>query len=230
MPIRLELKSLANLEKARVLRRFFKTGKGEYAEGDIFLGIQVPQIRAIAKKYPNLELNKIQQLLNSKIHEERLIALLILSDRYKNSPDKEKIFNFYLTNIKNINNWDLVDLSAPQIIGAHLLNKDRKILYTLANSKNLWKKRISIVSTYFFIHNNDFQDAIKISQLLLNDSHDLIHKAVGWMLREVGKRDQSLLKTFLKQNYKNMPRTMLRYAIEKFPEEKRKSYLNRKIK
>lgn len=220
--------SLANPEKALQLQRFFKTQKGQYGEGDIFLGITVPQQRQIAKKFTHLNLNQIQKLLNSKIHEQRLIALLILTNNYKNNPDK--IFNFYLKNTKQINNWDLVDLSAPNIIGTHLLNKDKSILYKLAKSENLWEKRISIISTFSLIKNNQFQDTIKISKILLNDKHDLIHKSVGWMLRELGKRNQLLLEKFIKQNYNQIPRTTLRYAIERFPENKRKQYLQGKIK
>ena len=192
------------------------------------LAVPVPQQRKVAKKYYNISLNELQELLNSKIHEYRLTALLILVAKYKkaNNEIKSSIFNFYLKNTKNIDNWDLVDLSAPKIVGEFLFNKDKKILYKLAKSKNLWERRISILSTFTFIKNNSFTDALKISQLLLNDSHDLIHKAVGWMLREIGKRDQNVEEKFLKKYCLNMPRKMLRYAIEKFDEKKRKYYLN----
>jgi len=170
----------------------------------------------------------IQKLLDSKIHEHRLVGLLILVDKYEKSNNKE-IVDFYLANTKNINNWDLVDLTAHKILGHYLLDKDRTLLYNLARSNDLWEKRISIISTFYFIKNNDFKDALKISEILLNDKHDLIHKAVGWMLREIGKRDQKAEEKFLKKYYKKMPRTMLRYAIEKFDEKKRKAYLRSEI-
>lgn len=222
-----DLEEASNKEKAKALQRFFKTGEGEYAEGDVFLGLSVPQSRELVKKYPNLDFSTLQFLLDSKIHEERMIALLILVKRYKksNEEQKGKIFDFYLQNSRNINNWDLVDLSAPNIPGNYLLEKPKDILYSLAKSKNLWEKRIAIISTAAFIKNNEFQDALKISEILLKDSHDLIHKAVGWMLREIGKRNKEAEESFLKKNYKSMPRTMLRYAIEKFPEEERQAYL-----
>jgi 3-methyladenine DNA glycosylase AlkD len=226
-----ELEELKNPEQAKNLQRFFKTGKGEYGEGDIFLGIKVPVQREIAEKYKELNLTKINELLKSKIHEHRLVGLIILVKKYKNSSEREKenLFNFYLNNTKFINNWDLVDLSAPKIVGNFLLNKDKKILYTLANSENIWNRRIAIISTFSFIQKMDFEDALAISEILLKDKHDLIQKAVGWALREIGKKDKKILEDFLKFHYKNMPRTMLRYAIEKFPEERRKSYLNGQI-
>ncbi|OGJ52190.1 DNA alkylation repair protein [Candidatus Peregrinibacteria bacterium RIFOXYB2_FULL_32_7] len=234
-----DFKKLANPEKAKILAGFFKTGKGEYGEGDIFLGIIVPEQRKIAKKYQNLDLKDLQKLLNSKIHEERLTALFILVDQYqrakkdssfaKATEDREqlqkKLIDFYLKNTKNINNWDLVDLSAPKILGNFLLNHDRKILYQLAQSENLWEKRIAILATYTFIKTNDFEDCLNIVKLLLKDKHDLIHKASGWMLREIGKKDLKVEENFLKKYYKDMPRTMLRYAIEKFEVEKRKNFL-----
>lgn len=226
-----ELQEKANSEQAKILQRFFKTGKGEYGEGDVFLGVKVPEQRKIAKKYCGLSLCKIQELLESKIHEYRLIAVIILGGKYKkaNEREKENIFNFYLNNTKNINNWDLVDLSAPYIVGDFLFNKDKKVLYKLVQSENLWEKRIAIISTFAFIRKEEFEDCLAISELLLNDEHDLIHKAVGWMLREIGKRDLEVEEEFLKQHYKDMPRTMLRYAIEKFEEEKRKSYLKGEV-
>ena len=226
-----DLQKVSDLEQAKILQRFFKTGKGEYGEGDIFLGIKVPIQRQVAKNYSGLSLSKIQKLLESKIHEYRLTGLIILEDKYKKAKpeEKENIFDFYLKNTKNINNWDLVDLSAPKIVGNFLLDKDRKILYKLVQSKNLWEKRIAILSTYAFIKNQEFEDTLAISELLLKDSHDLIHKAVGWMLREVGKRNLEAEENFLKYHYKNMPRTMLRYAIEKFEESKRKKYLRGEI-
>jgi 3-methyladenine DNA glycosylase AlkD len=226
-----DLKENSDKEKAKILQGFFKTGKGEYGEGDIFLGITVPKQREIAKKHTDrFNSKKIIQLLNTKIHEKRLIALLMLIEKYKKTNDekmKEKIFNFYLKNSKNVNNWDLVDLSAPNIVGDFLLEKPRKrkILYKLAKSQNLWERRISILATFTFIKNNDFSDSLKIAEILLKDKHDLIHKAVGWMLRELGKRNQEKEEVFLKKYYKDMPRTMLRYSIERFPEKKRKAYL-----
>lgn len=222
-----ELKSLANPKQAKILQRFFKTGPGEYGAGDIFLGIKVPVQRGVAKKYTHLGFANIENLLKSKIHEHRLVGVLILVSKYKEvgEQEKKKIFNFYLKNYQGINNWDLVDLSAPNIVGDYLLNKNKDILYKLAKSKNLWQKRIAIISTFTFIKNNEFGDTLKISKLLLNDDNDLIHKAVGWMLRELGKRDQKVEEQFLKKHGKKMPRTMLRYAIERFEEKKRKSYL-----
>ena len=224
------MKKLANPKQAKLLQRFFKTGKGEYGEGDIFLGIKVPEQRKIAKKYPDLSLKEIQELLLSKIHENRLTSLFVLIEQYKKSDEKGKkeIFGFYLKNTKNINNWDLVDLSAPKIVGDYLLDKNRSILYKLAKSKSLWERRISILSTAAFIWNNEYKDTLKISGILLNDKHDLIHKGVGWMLREVGKRvSQEKEEEFLRKHYKKMPRTMLRYAIERFSEKKRKFYMKK---
>jgi 3-methyladenine DNA glycosylase AlkD len=240
--VKKDLRNLADFEKANILQRFFKTKKGEYGEGDIFLGIIVPNTRKVAKRYINLELYEIKELLYSKIHEERLCALLILVQKFeclnnRKDPNKfsserklerarKNIFEFYIKNAKQANNWDLVDLSAPKIIGQYLLNKPRDILYKFAESKNLWEKRISIISTFTFIKNNQFEDTFKIAEILMNDRHDLIHKAVGWMLREVGKRSLKDEEKFLKKYSKKMPRTMLRYAIEKFPEGKRLKYLN----
>jgi len=223
-----ELQSLGNPEKAKILQRFFKTGKGEYGEGDRFIGITVPEQRKLAKKYDTLPLKELQKLLSSKYHEHRLTSLLILVIKYSKSDDVEKkgIVEFYLTNTKYINNWDLVDSSADKIIGDYLLERDRSILYELAKSDYLWERRIAILATFRFIKNNQFKDTLKISVLLLSDHHDLIHKAVGWMLREIGKRNLSIEEEFLKKHYKKMPRTMLRYAIEKFNPEKRRTYLN----
>ena len=219
-----ELKIKANSKKAKILQRFFKTGPGEYGEGDIFLGIVSSDIKEIAKKYNKLNTKEILKLLHSKIHEERVAALRIMIDKFQKGEQK-KIYNLYLENTKYINNWDLVDLSAHKIIGEYLLNKPKSILYKLAKSKNIWEKRISVISTFTFIRNNEFSETLKIAELLLKDKHDLIHKAVGWMLREVGKRDLNIEEEFLKKYYKKMPRTMLRYAIERFPEKKRKYYL-----
>jgi len=219
-----ELKTKAKSKKAEILQRFFKTGPGEYGEGDIFLGIVSSDIKEIAKKYNKLNTKGILKLLHSKIHEERVAALRIMIDKFQKG-EQEKIYNLYLKNTKYINNWDLVDLSAHKIVGEYLLNKPKSILHKLAKSKNIWERRISIISTFTFIRNNEFSETLKIARLLLKDKHDLIHKAVGWMLREVGKRDLNIEEEFLKKYYKKMPRTMLRYAIERFPEKKRKYYL-----
>lgn len=226
--IKKELNGFANQKKANTLKKFFKTGPGEYGEGDVFLGIKIPKIRTIAKKYYlSLNLKDTVSLLGSKLHEERLLALFVLILKYSgsNKKIKTKIFELYLKNTKYINNWDLVDLSAHRIPGDFLFAKNKKILYKLAKSKSLWERRIAIVSTYYFIKNNMLEPTLKISKLLLKDNEDLIHKAVGWMLREVGKQNQDKEEEFLKKNYSLMPRTMLRYAIEKFKEKKRKTYL-----
>ena len=229
LELKKELKINKNKKQAKILASFFKTGKGEYGEGSIFLGIKVPLLRKIANKYLELDFKDLQNLLNNKIHTYKFIALIILVNKYKKGDDKLKkiIYNFYIKNLKNINNWDLVDISCYHIVGNFLLNKskERIILYKLVKSRNLWFRRIAIVSTFIFIKNNKFKDTLKISKLLLNDKEDLINKAVGWMLREVGKRNQKLLEEFLKKNYQNMSRTTLRYAIERFEEKKRKYYL-----
>jgi len=229
--IRREISKQKNPAQAINLQRFFKTGKGEYGEGDVFYGIKVPVQRTIAKQFKDLSLDHIKTLILSEVHEERLIAAFILVDQYKKGDEKKKkiIFDFYLKNRKGINNWDLVDLSAPKIVGAHLIDKEKDLLYKFARSKDLWEKRISIISTQRFIREYFFEDTLKISEILLHDKHDLIHKAVGWMLREVGNRDIKTEEEFLQKHYKTMPRTMLRYAIEKFPEQKRKAYLEGKI-
>lgn len=224
-----DLRKEADPAKKKVLQKFFKTGPGEYGEGDVFLGLTVPKIRKVVQQYKQLALSDIETLLNSEIHEERLCALLILVHKYqKGTPEeKEAVYDFYLKNAKKVNNWDLVDSSAEKIMGPHLLNKDKDILYKLVKSDNLWERRIAIMTTFHFIKNNKFEDTLKLSEMLITDPHDLIHKAVGWMLREVGKRDQELEETFLKKHYKAMPRTMLRYAIEKFDEKKRKFYMQK---
>jgi 3-methyladenine DNA glycosylase AlkD len=222
--------ALKKSPKAELLQRFFKTGPGEYGEGDIFLGIMVPEQRKIAKKYTDLKLIDLQKLLRSKIHEERLTALFILTHQFQKSKSiaRKRIYDFYFKNRKGVNNWDLVDISAPKIMGEYLLDKPRGILYKLARSSNLWDRRIAVLSTFAFIVKKDFKDALQIAEILLDDKEDLMHKAVGWMLREVGKRNLKTEEDFLKKHYKNMPRTMLRYAIEKFPEKKRKMYLSSK--
>ena len=225
--IREDIQRLRNPEKAKILSGFFKTGKGQYGEGDVFLGIPVPAQRKIAKKYADLSFTDIRKLLLSSIHEYRLIALLILIGRYRSADEtgKRNIFNLYLKNTHYINNWDLVDLSAPNITGDYLLSRDRSILYRLAQSENLWERRIAIISSFTFIRADQFDDTLRIAELLLHDRHDLIHKAVGWMLREIGKRDQQKEETFLDKYAAVMPRTMLRYAVERFEEGKRQSYL-----
>lgn len=222
-----ELKKNGSKAKAQIYQRFFKTGPGEYGQGDVFIGATVPNIRKVAKKYSNLTLPNVTRLLKSKIHEERLTALLILVGAFDKANDsrRKQIANFYLKHTKYINNWDLVDLSADKILGKHLMDKPKNILYKLAKSKNLWQKRIAIMSTFHFIKNHKFQDTLKIAKMLLNDDHDLIHKAVGWMLREIGNRNLKTEEQFLKRYYKKMPRTMLRYAIEKLPKKKRLVYL-----
>lgn len=226
--VRSALRDRANPSHAAVLQRFFKTGPGDYGEGDIFLGIKVPVLRAVARAHRTLPLDDAVALLASPLHEERLLALMILIDQYKRGTDemKSRIFALYLGNTSGrINNWNLVDLSAPHIVGQHLLDKDRRILRKLARSRNLWERRIAIVATHRFIRNDQFQDTLDIAEILLNDQHDLIHKAVGWMLREIGKRDHACEESFLRKHYAAMPRTMLRYAIERFPEKLRTAFL-----
>ena len=229
--IRKEILKQKNPSQALILQRFFKTGKGEYGEGDIFYGIKVPVQRTIAKQFKELALDDLKVLILSKVHEERLIAAFILIEQFKKAEDKNRkaVFEFYIKNRKGINNWDLVDLSAPKIVGEYLIDKEKALLYKFAHSKDLWEKRIAILSTYTFIKNGWFEDTLKISEILLHDKHDLIHKAVGWMLREIGNRDMETEEEFLKKHYRKMPRTMLRYAIEKFPEQKRKAYLFGKV-
>lgn len=229
--LRRELHSLANPEKAKIVSRFFKTGKGEYGEGDEFLGVMVPEQRKIAKKYLEMNFTDIKKLLDSKIHEERLIALLLLVERFKKSGKKEKagIIDYYLRHTMFVNNWDLVDLSAHQLLGEYILGKPekKKTLLQLAKSGGVWERRISVIATYAFIKKNRFEETLEIAGLLLNDEHDLIQKAVGWMLREVGKRNQAAEETFLKKHFRKMPRTMLRYAIERLPKKKRLEYLKK---
>ncbi|MCK5853196.1 DNA alkylation repair protein [bacterium] len=225
------LHSLADAEIAEHSQRFFKTAKGEYGFGDKFLGIRVPILRQTVKKFKTTPLSEAAKLLKSEYHEIRLFALLLLVFRFSKSKsdEQEKIYHMYLKNTRYINNWDLVDSSAHYIIGAYLENKDKSVLYNLLKSNSLWERRIAIISTFYFIKKNQFSDALHISEKLLCDREDLIHKAVGWMLREIGNRDLDLEITFLKIHYKKMPRTMLRYAIEKFSKEERQKYLKGKI-
>ncbi|MSR76170.1 MAG: DNA alkylation repair protein [Candidatus Ryanbacteria bacterium] len=222
------LKRLGTPQKAKSSAWFFKTGKGHYGHGDIFYGVTVPEQRRVAKEFKDLPLTEIAKLLVNPVHECRLTALLILVRHYQRADKKTKAYiaKFYISRAKQINNWDLVDASASYILGAELLDKKRDILYKLARSKNLWERRIAIVSTHAFIRCNDFTDTFKIAHMLMRDTHDLIHKATGWMLREAGKRDGHELELFLQKYASVMPRTMLRYAIEKFPEKKRKAYLS----
>jgi 3-methyladenine DNA glycosylase AlkD len=225
--IRSLMRQRADPKRAEILRRFFKTGPGQYGEGDRFLGLRVPDLRKIARRFPDLTAAKTARLLKSGVHEERLLALFLLVGQYgRGTPQaRETIYRIYLSHTRYINNWDLVDSSAEQIVGAHLWNQSRDPLYALATSGSLWERRISILSCFHFIKRNDFDDLLGIARMLLRDPEDLIHKAVGWMLREVGKRDLSAEESFLRQHSREMPRTMLRYAIERFPEPKRKNYL-----
>ena len=232
--VKTRLSKLKNPIKVKILSGFFKTGKGQYGEGDIFWGITVPEQRKVAKEFIDISLNDIQELLIDPVHECRLTGLFILNYQYlklskEDDVDSNKkmknIFDLYIKNIRYINNWDLVDASSPNIIGAYLFDKDRSLLYKLVKSKKLWERRISIVSTFYFIRKNDFSDTLKISELLLEDKHDLIHKAVGWMLREVGKRDEVVLHNFLKKHAHVMPRTALRYSIERLPDDFRRHYM-----
>ncbi len=232
-----DLRKYQSKEKAKILSRFFKTGKGQYGEGDVFIGVVVPNSRKVAKKYINISFANIDELIKSKIHEERLVAVFILVAKYqkactrKDIIQKREICKFYLVHTKNINNWDLVDLSAPKILGDFLLKNNkafsRNILVKFAKSKNLWERRIAILATFQFIYNGEYQWTFRIVKILLKDEHDLIHKACGWMLREVGKRvSEEKLEEFLKENIKIMPRTMLRYAIERLSEQKQRYYLS----
>lgn len=223
-----ELHDAGNAAIAAHSQKFFKTGKGEYGEGDIFLGIRVPVIRTIIKKYLTLSISDVCTVLKSEYHEVRLAALLIFVAQFtraKNEDVKKKIYTAYLKHTKYINNWDLVDCSAPQIVGGYLFTRARDELYRRVVSPVLWDRRISILATFYFIRQNDFTDTLALAEKLLEDKEDLIHKAVGWMLREVGKRDVAIEKEFLNKYCAEMPRTMLRYAIEKFPEEERRRYL-----
>ncbi|HQL81718.1 MAG TPA: DNA alkylation repair protein [Spirochaetota bacterium] len=222
-----EIRKHADPVQAKNLMRFFKTGPGEYGEGDRFLGISVPVQRAIALRHRDLTAGDAAKLLASKLHEERLIALMLLLERYRRGDDGErkKVIRLYLSNTVHVNNWDLVDLSAPGLLGAFLTDRDRAPLYRLARSASLWERRIAIISTLAFIRNGDPGTTFDIAEMLLADEHDLIHKAVGWMLREAGKRDRAAEMRFLDRHAAAMPRTMLRYAIEKFPEKIRRAYL-----
>lgn len=231
--IKEELSKYIEEDKAEYFPRFFKTGPGEYGEGDKFIGVRVPFQRKVAKKYYKyISLEELEILLKDPIHEYRLTALIILVNKFNKAKTEElrkSIVEFYLKNIDYVNNWDLVDSSADKILGEYLLDKEKDILYEFAETDHLWKQRISIMSTFRFIRNEKYEDTLKIAEILLNHEHDLIHKAVGWMLREVGKRDFELEFNFLQKHYKTMPRTMLRYAIEKFDQDLRKKFLKGEI-
>ncbi|AAM72532.1 MAG TPA: DNA alkylation repair protein [Chlorobaculum sp.] len=228
--IQSRLESLADEPTAGILRRFFKTGPGEYGEGDRFRGIRVPVLRKLCREFLHAGVEVISELLDSPWHEDRMLALLLLIERYQSSSEsgREALYEFYCTLTGRINNWDLVDLSAPCIVGRHLHTRDRSRLYRFVESSSLWERRIAIVSTFHFIRNNDFSDTLALAERLLTDPEELLHKATGWMLREVGKRDQPLLEAFLEHYAIAMPRTMLRYAIERFPEDERKGWLKRR--
>lgn len=225
-----KLKTLASSDVAKSSGRFFKTGPGQYGEGDIFIGVKVPTLRTVSREFRSLPLEEVESLLLSPIHEERALALMILVLQVAKCGDihRRVVFEFHMRNRTHVNNWDLVDCSAPQVVGGYLIDKSRKPLFELTQSESLWDRRIAIVSTQHFIRNDDFTDTLEISQKLLKDEEDLIHKATGWMLREVGQKDVEVLETFLDQYGPDMPRTMLRYAIEKFPPDQRRAYLQRK--
>lgn len=229
--ILIELKQLGDPERAKHSQRFFKTAPGEYGAGDVFLGIKVPQQRAVAKRYKMASRTDALALLKLKYHEARLTALFLLVKLFDkaDADGKAQIYKDYLANVRYINNWDLVDSSALQIVGHYLFDKDRSHLRVLAQSEDLWERRIAIIASYYFIRQYEFQDTLELSEILLRDPHDLIQKAVGWMLREVGNRSRITEEAFLLKHYSHMPRTMLRYAIEKFPEERRQAYLKGKL-
>lgn len=229
--IQAELATLADPDKAAHAQLFFKTGPGQYGHGDIFRGIRVPILRQLSRQLVQTSLGDLTQLLKSPYHEDRLLSLLTLVLQYKKGDEQIRtaIFDLYLAHTRYVNNWDLVDSSAYLIVGPHLQNRERQLLDQLAGSSLLWERRIAMIATMHFIRNGDFDDALRIAGLLVNDDHDLMHKAVGWMLREVGNKDRAVEEAFLQRHYQQMPRTMLRYAIEKFPEELRQDYLKGRI-
>ncbi len=227
--IEMQLKAMSDAATAAQSMKFFKTGPGQYGEGDLFLGIRMPVLRTLAKELINTPLNDAVELLQSPFHEARIMALLIMVYQAKRGDNSAALYHAYLDNTDRINNWDLVDVTAEHIVGAHLFTRNRKPLYKLAKSKSLWERRIAILSTFYFIRRNESNETLEIADILLNDKEDLMHKAVGWMLREVGNRNLETEETFLTPRYKQMPRTMLRYAIERFPEPKRLAYLHGKI-
>lgn len=223
------LQKMGDRKRAQHSQGFFKTGPGEYAEGDVFLGIRVPVLRAEAKKYKNISLLELQKILVSDFHEARLLAVFIMVLQFPKAPcaKKQELYDLYASHTKYINNWDIVDSSAHYIVGAYLQDKDKKQIYDWAHSQDIWERRIAMIATFYYIKKNEFDDALNIAEILVHDQHDLIHKAVGWMLREIGKRNKQVEKKFLDKYSQTMPRTMLRYAIEKFPEPERKKYLSR---
>lgn len=224
--LRKDLQKLSNKKRASDMQKFFKTGEGEYAYGDVFIGLTVPQSRKVAEKYKDISFEDLYKLIRSEIHEERFIALLVLVNNFRaDEMLQRRIYEFFMKNIKFVNNWDLVDLSADKIVGGYLIDKPKHVLYKLASSKNMWERRIAMIATYNFIKNEMFDDAIGIAEKLIEDDNDLIQKAVGWMLREVGKRNKSIEEAFLKKHHKEMGRTALRYSLEKFPEDSRKEYM-----
>ena len=226
-----ELQLLSTDEKRNILPRFFKTGKGEYGDGDKFLGVSVPDVRKVSKNHKNATINELTEMMQSEWHEVRLCSLLIMVEQFKKTDDegRKRIVNFYLSVTNRINNWDLVDLSCPAIIGEYLLKRSHDLLYRLAESSLLWENRIAIVSTIIFIRHGQLDDTFNLSTKMMNHPHDLMHKAIGWMLREAGKRDESRLYNYVKTYRLEMPRTMLRYAIEKFDRNVRAELMKRDI-
>ncbi len=218
-----ELQILASSKVAEGAKRFFKTGKGQYSEHDKFLGVSIPKVRKVAKNYYHLELDEIESILSSPYNEERFLALVLLVEKYKS--DHQAAFDFYIENLDKVNNWNLVDVSAHYIVGRHLLNSDKSFLLTLVKSKNMWHRRVAIVATWYFIRNNQLEWTLKLAEILLSDTHDLMHKATGWMLREVGKKDEKALQQFLEKHHKQMPRTMLRYSIERLDKKDKERFL-----
>ncbi len=229
--IRRKLRLLADRERAKVFRRFFKAGRGEYGEGDQFLGVQVPPLRKLAKENQGLAWSALRTLMVSRWHEERFLALLILVRKFLQASepgDQERCFCFYIRHMGRVNNWDLVDVSAEHVLGAYLLQRDRSSIFKWARSENIWHRRIAMMTTFHFVKRSDFSDTLRLAKIFLKDDHDLIHKAAGWMLREIGKRDLKREEAFLEKHAASMPRTMLRYAIERFPPSKRRRYMSRK--
>lgn len=227
--VKRELDKNENPADAKFLQRFFKTGKGQYGEGDIFIGLRVPLTRKIAGSFKTLPLNEVEVLLESPIHEHRLCALIILAEDSKkaDTAKKQAIYDLYLKRTDRINNWDLVDVSCRDIVGGYLMDKPRDVLYSLARSDNMWERRIAIVSTWAFIRVGQLEDTFKLAKILMKDTHDLIHKAVGWMLREAGKKDEDSLRAFLDEHARAMPRTMLRYSIERLSSDDKLRYMKK---
>lgn len=223
-----DLKKRRNKERAKMSRRFFKMNRGEYAAGDVFFGISAPELKMLAKKYRDISIRGTETILHSEVHEARSLALRILVKKYEHGDDDERVYRTYMKNLRWINNWDLVDVSASAIVGRHLFNRNKKTLFILARSKNVWSRRIAMIASFYFIKQGVFSDALSIAEILVHDPHDLIRKAVGWMLREIGKRSRYDEEVFLKKYHKTMPRVTLRYAIERFPEAKRIEYLKAK--